>query len=62
MDRFSAKDAKSVSVSPSLRQLNDAWAALKNQFERGTFIANNCKLVLKKHYLRMEMTESTTVE
>ncbi len=34
---------------------SDAWTALKNQFERGT-LAN--KLMLKKQYFRMEMTEN----
>ncbi len=66
--RKTQKAFSTIVMAVSVRQLylitsienpSDAWAALKNQFERGT-LAN--KLMLKKQYFRMEMTETTTVE
>ena len=48
-----------LSVFPNSISLRRPSDALKNQFERGT-LAN--KLMLKKQYFRMEMTENTTVE
>ena len=43
----------------SYEELRRAWTALRNHFERDTLVN---KLILKKQYFRMEMTEDTSME
>ena len=67
-NKRSQKAFSTMVMSVSLSQLylitsyeepRRAWTALRNHFERDTLVN---KLILKKQYFRMEMTEDTSIE